>query len=142
MNILKRFTLLITILVGFFVVLAIPNTADAALFSGSKGEACKGANLTNDINGDKCSGNKFDENTNAGRTKVETTIGNIINLLTAIVGIVAVILIIINGLRFITSNGDSNSITSAKNGIIYAIVGLIIVALAQVIVRFVITRID
>ncbi len=46
-------------------------------------------------------------------------------------------MIIINGLRFITSGGDSNAVSSAKKGILYAIVGLVIVALAQFIVRFV-----
>jgi len=65
---------------------------------------------------------------------------DIINILSIVVGIVAVFMIIIAGVRFITSNGDSNNVASARNTIIYAIVGLIVVALAQVIVQFVVGR--
>jgi Type IV secretion system pilin len=64
----------------------------------------------------------------------------IINVLSVIVGVIAVIMIIIGGLRYITSGGDSGNVSSAKNTIIYAIVGLIIVALAQFIVRFVLSN--
>ena len=74
------------------------------------------------------------------KTRLETTIGNIVNILSMIVGIVAVVMIIIGGFKYVTSGGDSGSITSAKHTIIYAIVGLIIVALAQVIVRFVLSK--
>ena len=49
-------------------------------------------------------------------------------------------MIIIGGLRYITSGGDSGNVTGAKNTILYAVVGLIVVALAQVIVRFVVNR--
>lgn len=61
----------------------------------------------------------------------------IVDIFSIIVGIVAVIMIIYGGFRYITSGGDSGSVGNAKNTLIYAIVGLIIVALAQVIVRFV-----
>lgn len=69
--------------------------------------------------------------------QIERLIRNIVDILSTIVGIVAVIMIIIGGFKYITSAGDSNNVASAKNTIIYALVGLIIVALAQVIVRFV-----
>ena len=59
-----------------------------------------------------------------------------------IVGVVAVIMIIIGGLKYITSSGDSNNVSSAKNTILYAIIGLVVVVLAQVIVRFVVTKAD
>lgn len=131
MSIFKRILLTTLMLAGVFSVSSASISAQGALFNGAKGEACKGANLSNDIS--DC---KSDE----AATKVEGTLEKIINLLTLIVGIVAVILIILSGLRFITANGDSNSIQSARNGIIYALVGLIIVALAQAIVRFIIVR--
>jgi len=47
-------------------------------------------------------------------------------------------MIIFGGFKYITSGGDAGGVTGAKNTILYAIVGLVIVALAQVIVRFVI----
>jgi hypothetical protein len=49
-------------------------------------------------------------------------------------------MIIIGGLKYITSSGDSNNITSAKNTILYAIIGLVVVALAQFIVKFVLGK--
>lgn len=64
-----------------------------------------------------------------------------VNILSILVGVAAVIMIIIGGLKYITSNGDSNAISSAKNTIIYAIVGLVIVATAQFIVQFVLNKI-
>ena len=70
-------------------------------------------------------------------TRVEQIVRLVINILSWVVGIIAVVMIIIGGLRYITSGGDSGNVTSAKNTILYAIVGLVIVALAQVIVRFV-----
>lgn len=76
----------------------------------------------------------------ASTTDVDGVIKTIINILSLIVGIIAVIMIIIGGLKYITSSGDSNNITSAKNTILYAIIGLIIVALAQVIVLFVLDK--
>jgi hypothetical protein len=65
---------------------------------------------------------------------------NIVNVFSFIVGAVAVIMIIYGGFRYITSGGDSNSVGSAKNTLIYAIIGLVIVALAQLIVQFVLTQ--
>ena len=61
----------------------------------------------------------------------------VINILSIVVGIVAVIMIIYGGFRYITSGGESGGVSSAKNTLIYAIVGLILVALAQVIVHWV-----
>jgi len=69
------------------------------------------------------------------------TIASVINLLSVLVGVAAVIMIIIGGFRYITSAGDSTKVTSAKNTIIYAIIGLIIVALAQLIVHFVLNKV-
>lgn len=62
----------------------------------------------------------------------------IINVLIFIIGAVAVIMIIIGGLRYVLSNGDQSSITSAKNTILYSIVGLVVAILASAIVNFVI----
>ena len=97
---------------------------------------CTGANL------------QFSENTagqcQSGATDATTQINNIIhtviNLLSALVGIVAVIMIIVGGFRYITSGGNDTSVTSAKNTILYAIIGLVVVALAQVIVRFTLSK--
>jgi len=72
---------------------------------------------------------------------VNSLITTIINVFSFVVGVVAVIMIIAGGFRYISSGGDSNKITSAKNTIIYAIIGLVIVALAQIIVQFVLGKV-
>ena len=80
-----------------------------------------------------------------GGTDAIATLNNLvarfINLLSIIVGIVSVIMIIFGGFRYITSAGRDTSVTSAKNTILYAIIGLVIVVLAQVIVRFVLVNV-
>jgi hypothetical protein len=63
-----------------------------------------------------------------------------LEIFSAIVGIIAVVMIIVGGIRYITSGGDSGNVTAAKNTILYAVIGLVIVALAQVIVQFVLKR--
>ncbi len=63
-----------------------------------------------------------------------------LNLFSAIVGIISVVMIIIGGIKYITSGGDSGNVTSAKNTIMYAVIGLVVVALAQIIVKFVLGR--
>lgn len=75
-----------------------------------------------------------------GDDAVKNIIGTVVNILSIIVGAVSVIMIIIGGLRYITSSGDSSNVQAAKNTILYAIVGLIIVVFAQVIVRFVVNK--
>ena len=52
-------------------------------------------------------------------------------------GVVAVLVIIWGGIRYTTSNGDSIQIQSAKNTILYAVVGLVVVIMAAAITNFV-----
>ena len=61
------------------------------------------------------------------------------NTILYIVGIVAVIMLIIGGIRYVTSGGDSKKVTDAKNTVLYAIIGLVIAFLAFAIVNFVIS---
>ena len=63
-----------------------------------------------------------------------------ISLLSLVVGIISVLIIIVAGIRFTTSQGDAHTVNSARNQIIYSIVGIIIAALAQVIVLFVLKK--
>jgi magnesium-transporting ATPase (P-type) len=102
------------------------------------------------INAGLCTGSnlEFTENTSSAdcstsdaTERVNNLIKTIVNLLSAVVGIVAVIMIIFGGLRYITSGGNDSSVTGAKNTILYAIIGLIIVALAQVLVRFTLNKV-
>jgi hypothetical protein len=79
--------------------------------------------------------------TKSGNT-LGTIISEVINIMSILVGVICVIMIIVGGFKYVTSGGESNSVSGAKNTIIYAIVGLVIVALAQVIVHFVLSRLS
>jgi len=71
---------------------------------------------------------------------INCKISSIINVLSSLVGVAAIIMVIVGGFRYITSAGDSNRVSSAKSTILYALIGLVIAALAQVIVRFVLKK--
>lgn len=123
----------ISISLALFAALLTP-LAPAVVHAQTKGDICRGVGLTG--------GNPDDPNCTApaGSQTIEGIIETVINILSLVVGVVAVIMIIVGGLKYITSSGDSSNVQSAKNTILYAIIGLIIVALAQVIVRFVLNK--
>jgi hypothetical protein len=50
-------------------------------------------------------------------------------------------MIIFAGFKYVTSGGDSSKIGSAKNTLIYAVVGLVVAGLSQIIVRYVVTKV-
>jgi cytochrome bd-type quinol oxidase subunit 2 len=106
----------------------VPATASAANIDNN---LCKGANLS--VTDGGC-----EDGDPEGRVNGLITL--IINIFSIVVGVVAVVMIIIGGLKYITSSGDSNNVTSAKNTILYAIIGLVVVALAQFIVKFVLAK--
>lgn len=61
------------------------------------------------------------------------------NVLLFIIGAVSVVMLIIGGIRYTVSQGDQNAVTSAKNTILYAVIGLVVAILAYAAVNFVIT---
>lgn len=75
---------------------------------------------------------------NTGDTATSMT-KTVVNTMLFILGIIAVIMIVIGGIRYVVSGGDSSAITGAKNTILYAVVGLVVAILAYAIVNFVIT---
>lgn len=96
---------------------------------------CEGASL------EVGTGVTCDATTGEANVKINETITFVINMFSLVVGVVAVIMIIIAGFKYITSGGDSGNVTSAKNTILYAIIGLVVVALSQFIVKFILGRI-
>lgn len=80
-------------------------------------------------------------NQSLAESRLERIIRTVVNLFSIIVGVVAVVMVIVSGLKYVTSAGDSASVNSAKNTLLYAVVGLIVVALAQIIVRFVLAKV-
>lgn len=71
-----------------------------------------------------------------GSTPIFRTITNV---LLFIIGAVSVIMLIIGGIRYTTSQGDQGAVQSAKNTILYAIVGIVVALLAYAAVNFVIS---
>jgi uncharacterized membrane protein YidH (DUF202 family) len=86
-------------------------------------------------------GANCDTDVATGSEGINDIITTIINAFSIIVGVVSVIMIIYGGFRYITSGGDSGNVSSAKNTIIYAVIGLVVVALAQFIVQFVLDKV-
>lgn len=64
----------------------------------------------------------------------------IINTMLYVLGIIAVVMIVVGGIRYTTSAGDASRVKGAKDTIMYAVVGLIVAILAFAIVNFVIGR--
>lgn len=61
----------------------------------------------------------------------------ITNIMLFIIGAIAVIMLIVGGIRYVVSAGDQNAVTSAKNTILYAIIGIVVAFLAYAAVNFV-----
>ena len=67
-------------------------------------------------------------------------LAKVVNILSLIVGIAAVIMIMVAGIQYMLSSGDPAKVSSAKNIIIYSSIGLVIAATARIIVVYVIGR--
>lgn len=69
---------------------------------------------------------------------LEQYVETIINALLFVIGAVSVIMIIIGGIRYTTSNGDPAKVKASKDTILYAIIGVIVAILAFAIVKWVV----
>lgn len=125
-NIVEKLKVAVTV-VAFGLGITFGFSAPVTVSAAAKDEVCKGVNF----GGGTC-------NDDGGQ--LTNVIRVIIQIISLAAGIAAVIMIIIGGFKYITSGGDSSKVSSAKNAIIYAIIGLVIVALSQFIVQFVLGR--
>jgi len=73
-----------------------------------------------------------------GENTLTADVAGIINGVIGALGIVAVIVIIMGGVSYMTSAGDSSKVKKAKDTILYGVIGLIIVMLSFAIVNWVI----
>jgi hypothetical protein len=134
-NIRRQIVSLISIATLVVVPMAVPVVASAATGPDIQNSLCGGTTLKIDSNGN-CS-----TDTSAGTTGINNIITTVINVFSIVVGVVSVIMIIVGGFRYITSGGESSNVTGAKNTIVYAIIGLVVVALAQFIVKYVLAKV-
>lgn len=125
---MKKFLIGLLLLGGMVFTTAAPVHATEA-----EKELCQGAGLT--WEGSAAKGRCVN---NQGGPSVQATIQNVVDVLTFLIGAIAVIMIVIGGLRYVLSGGDSSATKSAKDTIIYASVGLVVTVMAYAIVRFVI----
>lgn len=65
----------------------------------------------------------------------------LVQILTIIIGIAAVVTIVIAGLRMVTSSGDPNTAATSRKAIAYAVAGLVIALMSQAMITYVIRRI-
>ena len=123
---------IITILLTLTAMVSLAMPAQVLAQSTNAKAVCEGVGL---IGGSK----------SCSKTGSEKKLGDIvktgIRIISVVVGVISVIMIIVGGLKYITSGGDASNTASAKNTILYAIVGLVIVALAQIIVRYVLSNV-
>ena len=128
---MKKLTVLLTTLItGLFIVSPIAYAQPTYLGNASSDDACQ---TLKDLNPDN-------KGCGAGDNGVNDIITLSLNLLTFIAAVIAVIMMFVSGFKYITAQGDSNQISSAKRSLIYALVGLVVVASAQFLVKFVLAR--
>jgi cytochrome bd-type quinol oxidase subunit 2 len=134
-NIFLKISLLATILMGAAMA---PLPAYAAINCNSP------ANPKEEIQCGSCQAAGTLDNCNPGASAgtLGNTIKQVITVISVVGGAAAVIMIIIGGFRYVTSAGNSEQAKGARNTIVYAIIGLIIIAMAQLIVHFTLNSID
>lgn len=126
-----------TLAVFIFAGLPVAMIAPDASAQHPKAEACKGAGGV--WRGSATSG-ECDLSKTGADTDLSAFIQRIVNILLFVIGAAAVLMIVIGGIRYVTSNGDSASTKSAKDTILYAVIGLVVAVMAYAIVNFVMSN--
>ena len=116
---LKIIMPVLALIIGLVFIVGLPSASALTMQEGARMAKCDGC--PEDLFGD------------TGAFK------QITNTVLYIVGIIAVIMLIIGGIRYVVSGGDSKKVTDAKNTVLYAIIGLVICFFSYAIVNFVIT---
>lgn len=119
------FATLSLVLAGLFLVAPAAHAADCNTNGGSDLSISSGVD---------CAKGKDQPTQLFGTEGIFTTVTNVLLFL---IGAVSVIMLIIGGIRYTVSNGDQGAVTSAKNTILYAIIGLVVAILAYAAVSFV-----
>lgn len=127
------------VLLAFFSLLApavlLPATAGAVnvfqacnTYDGSNGGAsAQGSSV--------CNSKK-----SSGTNPVITILKDVLEIISLIVGFAAVAMLIVGGFKFVTSGGDPSGIKSARETVLYALIGVVVVAFSQVVVAFVLNK--
>jgi hypothetical protein len=129
---IKSHILLIVSVLTLLVPVALPAASYAFDCSGVANQVATGAAGSTQGGSVGCT-----QTSGVSSTGVQNLAKNIVDVFSIIIGGAAIIMILYAGFRYITSGGSTERIGGAKTTLIYAIVGLVIVALAQLLVHFV-----
>jgi len=130
---IKNFLLAgLMVICGMASILAMP-VQDVAAVDCPKGSKNPSA--------DTLAGCNLDTSGDHAGTAVMTRVNAAINVVLGVLGVVAVVMIILGGIQYVTSQGDAAKAAKARNTILFSIVGLIIALLAFAIVNFVLTNV-
>ncbi|SRR5581483_2135156 len=143
----KLKTIFITLGTTFLLLLPMAFGATTVMASPPSAEGNSGVNIGENL----CNGTDLQlpsdastsqpcDNSSASSSTFEQFLTKVVNVFTIVVGVIAVIMIIVGGARYITSGGDTSRVGQAKTTIIYALIGLVVVALAQLLVHFVLNQ--
>lgn len=75
-------------------------------------------------------------------TSLMPTVVNLIKVAMSVLGLVAVVVIILGGIQFMTAGGDPGKVKKAKDTILYGVIGLVVAVLAYAIVNFIIASVN
>lgn len=126
-------------LIATFSFSSLPIASAASCPAGSTQSQCDACNGLGQLGGTSCSSTP--STSSQGQNQIAATAKTVVNIISFIAGIIVVILIVVAGVRLVASGGDSQAAAGARNMLIYAIVGIAIVALSQAIVHFVLDAI-
>lgn len=133
MKTLKKISVCLALAFGLLLPMAAPAMAAEDVFK----QVCTGPN--GESQSTLCETNKKNKSGNPlyGPDGILT---KAVKIFSFVIGFAAILMIMVGGLKYVIASGDSNSINSAKNTILYAIIGLAIAAVAQSISVFVISK--
>ncbi|MBP9853185.1 MAG: hypothetical protein QG629_891 [Patescibacteria group bacterium] len=138
---IKKRVLALSITVGMGVALLLAPSALAFPVGNNGPNATPGAS-TGGVQSEVCDGIGGCDTGGTGRNAgLNKTLNFVINLLLVLLGVISVIMIIVGGIKYSASGGDSNATASAKNTIIYALIGLAIAAAAKPLVGLILKSI-
>ncbi len=127
---MKHITALFISIMTVFSLLFVPVMVTADVNAQTpKEQICKGIN-----------NNKTGSCSTTGSNDIGGFVKRIINILLFVIGAIAVLMIVIGGLRYVISGGDSSQTKSAKDTVLYAVIGLVIALMAYGIVNFVVVN--
>ena len=128
---MKRILLTLLVVLGLGTSFAFAHPA-TSVYADAKSEICSGVGAAS--SGTGCTAA-------AGQPTVNSLVKTIVTVLSWIVGVLSIIMIVFAGFMYVSSGGEPNKVSAAKNTLIYAIVGIVIVAFAQAIVQFVLGKV-